>query len=229
MKDERKQANGNCGSPLVFGRIEKGFNSLAENAEQIAFEQLLDQLNAEFAAAKPIHDLDDLSDMQVTTLYEEQQWDRLLQRLESARNYIKDVTRASRAGSAVNQTGLKLLKLLDQIEKGCSDAMTEFRTVSFTFVQLCRAECKKPADTKQDAKRIVAAILISLIMILLFELVVYCGPVTWFRNHPHSPGIQGSIICLIPSLIFGFFKPDWRKWCWGTAAIAFLVGLLSLL
>jgi hypothetical protein len=85
---------------------------------------------------------------------------------------------------------------------------------------------KKIAE--QDAKRTIAAILISLIMILLFELFVYFGPVTWFRNHPHSYGIQGSIICLILCLIFGIFKPRWRKWYWG-AAIAFLVGLVSLL
>ena len=88
---------------------------------------------------------------------------------------------------------------------------------------------EKPAERKQDAKRIIAAILISLIMILLVELFVHFGPVTWFRNHPHSYGIQGSIICLIPCLIFGVFKPGWRKWCWGTVAIAFLVGLVSLL
>jgi len=149
MKTERKQAGGSRGSPVDFGRIEKGFNSLAEDAEQIAFEQLLDQLNAEFVAAKPIHDLDELSDVEVAALYEEQRRDRLLQRLEATRKYIKGVTRASRAGSAVNRTGLKLLKLLDQIEKGCGGALTEFRTMSFTFVQLCRAECKKPAETEQ--------------------------------------------------------------------------------
>jgi len=94
---------------------------------------------------------------------------------------------------------------------------------------LAELEEIKPAEPEQGAKRIIAAILISFIMILLFELFVYLGPVTWFRNHPHSYGIQGSIDCLILCLIFGIFKPGWRKWCWGTAAIAFLVGLLSLL
>jgi hypothetical protein len=87
----------------------------------------------------------------------------------------------------------------------------------------------KPAETEQNAKRIIAAIFISLILILLFELFVYSGPVTWFRNHPRTYGIQGSIICLIPCLIFGLLQPRWRKWCWRTAALALLVGLLSLL
>jgi hypothetical protein len=88
---------------------------------------------------------------------------------------------------------------------------------------------QNPAETGGNAKRLVSAVLISSIMILLFELSVYFGPITWVKNHPRSYGIQGSVICLIPCLIFGFLKPRWRKWCWGTAAIAFLVGLLSLL
>jgi hypothetical protein len=88
---------------------------------------------------------------------------------------------------------------------------------------------QKSAETEGNAKSIVAAIVISFVMILLFELSVYFGLVTWVKNHPRSYGIQGSVICLIPCLIFGFLKPRWRKWCWGTAAIAFLVGLLSLL
>jgi hypothetical protein len=85
------------------------------------------------------------------------------------------------------------------------------------------------AETKQNAKRIGAAILISSVTILLFELFVYFGPITWLKNHPNSYGIQGSIICLIPCLILGFLKPRWRNWCWGTASLAFLGLILSLL
>ena len=88
------------------------------------------------------------------------------------------------------------------------------------------------AEKEQSAKKIIAALLISLLIICAFILSVWLIPFlpfTWVINHPRSYGIQGSIICLIPCLIFGIFKPKWRKWCWGTAAIAFLVGLLSLL
>jgi hypothetical protein len=100
------------------------------------------------------------------------------------------------------------------------------------IIELAEQNAEQPAGTERNTKRIVAAFLISLLIICAFILSVWLipfTPFTWFRNHPHSYGIQGSIICLIPSFIFGFFKPDWRKWCWGTAAIAFLVGLLSLL
>ena len=120
------------------------------------------------------------------------------------------------------------IKYLDKAIKTCEDMVT-VNKISQTGDSADDLAGKKPAETEQNAKRIIAAILISLILILLFELFVYFGPVTWFRNHPHTYGIQGSISGLIPCLIFGFLKPRWRKWCWETAAIVFLVGLLSLL
>jgi len=88
---------------------------------------------------------------------------------------------------------------------------------------------EKPAGTEQKAKKILFPMSISLILIVLFILLVYKLPFTWIVNHQRSYGIQGSIICLIPCLIFGFFNPRWRKWCWGGAGLALLVGLLSLL
>jgi hypothetical protein len=90
---------------------------------------------------------------------------------------------------------------------------------------------KKPTETGRKTKVTIVAIIISLLIICAFELSVWLmpfTPFTWLKNHPQSYGIQGSAICLIPCLIFGFFKPRWRKWWWGTA-IAFLVGLLTLL
>lgn len=90
----------------------------------------------------------------------------------------------------------------------------------------------KPAETEQNARRIIAAILISLLIICMFALSVWLipfTPFTWLKNHPNSYGLQGSIIFLIPSLIVGLFKPQWRNWCWGTAGIALLVLILSLL
>jgi len=88
---------------------------------------------------------------------------------------------------------------------------------------------ENPMETEQKAKRILIATAVSLILIIVFELLVYKLPVTWVINHPNSYGIQGSTICLIPCLIVGFCKPAWRKWCWGAALLAFLAVLLSLL
>jgi hypothetical protein len=90
----------------------------------------------------------------------------------------------------------------------------------------------EPAEREQSAKRIIFAILVSLIVICIFELSVWLipfTPLTWLKNHPNSYGIQGSVIFFVPCLIFGLFKPRWRNWCWGTAALAFLGLILSLL
>jgi len=85
----------------------------------------------------------------------------------------------------------------------------------------------KPAETVQNRKATISAIIISFIMILLFELLVHVGPLSWFKNHPNSYSLQGSIICLIPCVVVGFLKPQWRKWCWGSS-VAFVVLILSL-
>ncbi len=88
---------------------------------------------------------------------------------------------------------------------------------------------KKPAETEQNRKTTIVAIIISFIVDLVFELLVYFVPFTWVKNHPNSYGLQGSIIFLIPCLIVGLFKPQYRKGCWGVGAIAFIVLLLSLI
>ncbi len=96
-------------------------------------------------------------------------------------------------------------------------------------VESQQSSSEKPAETEQKGKSIIVAVVISFILIILFELFVYKLPITFVTNHPHSYGIQGSIICLIPCLIIGYFKPRWRKWFWGGALIAFLAVLLSIL
>ena len=93
-------------------------------------------------------------------------------------------------------------------------------------------DAEKPAETKQNTKATVVAVIISLIIICIFLLSVWLipfTPFTWLKDHPNSYGLQGSVICLITCLVVGFFKPQWRKWWWGGAIIAFLGVLLSLL
>ncbi|MCK4292144.1 MAG: hypothetical protein KAY65_03025 [Planctomycetes bacterium] len=91
---------------------------------------------------------------------------------------------------------------------------------------------EKPAETEQDRKATIAAIIISLFVICIFLLSVWLVPFTpfsWLKNHSKNYALQGSIICLIPCLIVGLLKRQWRKWCWGVAGLAFLVLLVSLL
>ena len=92
-----------------------------------------------------------------------------------------------------------------------------------------KPEAEKPTKTKQNRKTPIVAIIIFLIVDSVFELLVYFVPFTWLKNHPNSYGLQVSIIFLIPCLIVGLFKPQYRKWCWGVAGLAFLLLIVSLL
>lgn len=88
----------------------------------------------------------------------------------------------------------------------------------------------EPAETERNRKATISAIIISLSVICVFFLSVWLipfTPFTWLKNHPNSSPLQGSIICLIPCVVVGFLKPQWRKWCWGSA-VAFVVLILSL-
>jgi len=53
--------------------------------------------------------------------------------------------------------------------------------------------------------------------------------INWIKKHPHSYGLTGGVILLIIFSVLGLLKSQWRSWCWGTAVIAFLVLILSLL
>jgi len=93
-------------------------------------------------------------------------------------------------------------------------------------------EIETTAEKERNLKRVFEAIFLSLLIIFLFLISVWFLPVkpfSWLRNHPNSYSLQGSVIFFIPSFIMGLFKPQWRKWCWGTAALAFLVLIISLL
>jgi hypothetical protein len=114
-------------------------------------------------------------------------------------------------------------------------AQEKLSTLNFALEDV-KTDCAKKEPTEvsgrqpeHKAKSIIVPIIISLIVVFLFQLFVYIVPVTWVINHPNSYGIQGSIICLIPCLIVGFFKPTWRKWFWAGAVLAFLAVLLSLI
>ena len=73
------------------------------------------------------------------------------------------------------------------------------------------------------------SVLVSFLGILAFILWIHRIPIAWIKDHPNGLGLQGSIIFLIPCLVVGYFKPKYRKWCWGVGALSFLVLIISLL
>jgi len=114
-----------------------------------------------------------------------------------------------------------------QTSTGSLDPVGEIRNIS----EACRTR-EKPAETGQNAKATIVAVIISLIIICIFLLSVWLipfTPFTWLKDHPNSYGLQGSTICLITCFVLGLFKPQRRKLYWGGAIIAFLGVLLSLL
>jgi len=86
---------------------------------------------------------------------------------------------------------------------------------------------RQPAETEQTNAK--STFLVSFLGILAFILWVHLLPITWIKDHPHGLGLQGSIIFLIPCLVVGYFKPKYRKWCWGGAALSLVVLILSLI
>jgi hypothetical protein len=77
---------------------------------------------------------------------------------------------------------------------------------------------------------VIAASAISIIFITIFEILAYWLPWNWLRNHPSSYSLQGSFDVLIILAIFGFFRPKWRKWCWGSSGLfVVIILILSLL
>jgi len=87
-------------------------------------------------------------------------------------------------------------------------------------------------ETGRDTKRTIAAIVISLLVACIFEVLVWfvgVTPFSWLKNHPNSYSLQGAIVLLVPCIFVGLLKRQYRKWCLGTVAISLVVLILSLL
>jgi len=76
---------------------------------------------------------------------------------------------------------------------------------------------------------VVKSIVLSVIVIAAFEALVYQLPWGWLMSHPNSYAIQAMFDMTITLGLFGLFISDWRKWCWGVAAIPVIIGLLQIL
>ena len=97
-------------------------------------------------------------------------------------------------------------------EGGKAALLDAWQRVKTHLLKPKQAKAEKPEGTEQkttDAK---------------------CGGIgAWLKRHPHSYSLTAGSIFLILFFIFGLLKVQWRTWCWGTAALSFLVLILSLL
>jgi hypothetical protein len=165
------------------------------------------------------------------------------QRLLKVKRFLQSIidAKSDAPNSKLFITAEELLEFVVQYETNPSSVSNcewnRFETILVTRCEaLLKAEIKaqqehsdREAEIDRNTKTTIYAIIIIFMMILIFVLLVHIGPLSWFKNHPNSYSLQGSIICLIPCLLVGLFKPQWRKWCWGVAGLAFLGIVLSLL
>ena len=87
------------------------------------------------------------------------------------------------------------------------------------------ASARAKAERKVEIYAITAAITMSLVLIGLFQSLIYL--LKWV--HPHGLGLQLAFDALLILSTFGFFHPKLRKWCWGAGAFAILLLILQLL
>lgn len=76
---------------------------------------------------------------------------------------------------------------------------------------------------------IIKALIVSGIVIAIFELLAYRLPWTWLITHPNSYGLQLAIDVLLLLLVFTIFITNWRKYILGSMLIPIFGFLLSLL
>jgi hypothetical protein len=74
-----------------------------------------------------------------------------------------------------------------------------------------------------------AAIVLSLVLITIFEVAVYELPWAWLRDHTNSYGIQAEADLAVIVLMLGLFMPSLRKILWFEVGLAVVVALTTIL
>ena len=147
IRRRRKQTKEVGKSQVDFGKTQERFDHVAKDTEEMEFEKSLKEHEAQYAAAKPIQDLEKLTQEEIDAVVEGDRLCRVYERREATRKFIKNVISITDARSELSQVGIKLLELLDRIEGGDTSIHREFDTTSVKFVQLCRAKREQPAET----------------------------------------------------------------------------------
>ena len=136
----------------------------------------------------------------------------------------------------------KLGEVSVQKEREASEALAKIEAMSLAIEEekrLRQAAEKDKNQTEQEVARIkenyttilraLLAVVVSALLIGLFEFAVYKIPWSWLVNHSRSYGIQYSIDAIIFMGLLGLFLPKWRKWCWLAAVLPIIIGLFQLI
>lgn len=91
------------------------------------------------------------------------------------------------------------------------------------------SEARRKAEHTVQKYRIFAAIIVSVLLVVVFETFVYATPWTWLRNHTNSFGLQGCIDFMLIAGNLGFWIKRWRKEFWIAGFIGAFLVMLQLL
>jgi hypothetical protein len=149
MSDSRQRTGANS-EPSPFDQAEEIFSGLVKQLRDREFKILLDKYNEEFVTAKPTTELtdDDFEGIEQARAAEQ-----LQRRCKYARDLSKDIMKriSGSPDSELFKTAKKVLDLLDEIEVGAENRWRELDTTTYTLVQLCRAGCKEPVETRGNS------------------------------------------------------------------------------
>lgn len=88
---------------------------------------------------------------------------------------------------------------------------------------------REMAEKKANIYEIITASSVSIVLIGIFEFLVYYKRWGWLINHSNSYGLQGAFDLFVALLVFGLFNRKWRKWCWVGGIFPVILIIIQLL
>jgi len=115
--------------------------------------------------------------------------------------------------------------------KSVSAKLAEMETMKTSVEKRAKEElgARQRAERTVDRYAVVAALCVSALLCVGFEMLVYRLPLDWLKNHTNSFGLQAGICSAILSFMLGLFRPRWRKVWWVTILVTLVVALITLL
>lgn len=88
---------------------------------------------------------------------------------------------------------------------------------------------RKRAERIREIYAGVLGMVSGLVLVGLFEYIIYKIPWLWLVKHDNSYGLQGAFDIFIILLVLGLFNRKWKKWLWGSSVLSGIVFLILAL
>ncbi|MBF0290633.1 MAG: cell envelope integrity protein TolA [Nitrospinae bacterium] len=89
---------------------------------------------------------------------------------------------------------------------------------------------RQKAEARYLTAAKIASILVSLLIIMVFELAVnFVWPWNWLMSNSNSYGLQAGFCLIVSSVIVGFWVKPWRNFCWGAMGLGALLVMVQIL